>query len=130
MFDIRRAQLQKLQSAKSDQSSSTMFEDLGFSDPIQPLAKTELSTAFSEAFEQYSRVTCYTKRVKKVFAFDALSLLEGKSLAWRSLYEVVADSSEELLHENNILSQKQSHSEDETDPHLQKVQGEFLKNKG
>lgn len=76
MFGLCQSELQKLQALKTSQLLSTMFSDLRFEELVPTVSRADLSTAFNEVFDQYSRLHTY-QRSDKVFAFYALSLIKG-----------------------------------------------------
>lgn len=115
MFDLRRAELQRLRATKPSQSLIIMFSDLGLGELIDPTTEAELRTAFNEVFDQFSWLNHPANGGEKVFAFDAMRLLEGVSDTWKELYEALADSREELLKENGILLAAQDNPKKETD---------------
>lgn len=77
MIKLSRDELNRRRAAKPTQSTDKMFEALGSNDLVEPGLKIELSTAFHDVFERYARITNPEDRGEKVFAFDALRLIES-----------------------------------------------------
>lgn len=100
-----------------------MFYVLDFKELITLMAEAKISTALIEVFKKYSRVSKTTNRGDRIFAFDALRLLEGVSETWRELHDALKDSREELLEENRRMLEEKNKPEKKVDYCLQKTHG-------
>lgn len=75
-----------------------MIVGIGFK-PILALIKIGAIEGLNCVFEQYSLVTCFTGGDEKGNVFGTLRLIKEIRDTWRSLYDELKDSREDLIRE-------------------------------
>lgn len=125
MFKISRKKLNCCITTNLIQSIDELFEGFGFDDLVEPGVKVGMSTAFEEVFKRFSQIVNPEGGNKKVYAFDALRLLEFTCCTWSELFVSVASSCEEVLHDKSLLKKEVQKLSDQKNQRVKKISREL-----